>query len=66
MDKGKVAVQIGVSSDIGTELAELYSKAGYTIVGTYRNDKNIRRVSELADCHLFKVDFNDIESIKKF
>src|SRR3989338_6661006 len=66
MNQVKVLVLIGISSDIGTALAQKYSNAGYTIIGTYRNEQHIKSVSALQNCHLFKVNFSRKESIEKF
>lgn len=62
----KTAILISISSDIGTELAERYSKQGYKIIGTYRSTINLNRLKQIPNCYLFFCDINDKKSVDKF
>ena len=60
------AIIIGISSDIGYELAKRYSELKYTIVGTYRSQSYLQKISELSDCHYYHCDISKITDIEAF
>jgi NADP-dependent 3-hydroxy acid dehydrogenase YdfG/2-polyprenyl-3-methyl-5-hydroxy-6-metoxy-1,4-benzoquinol methylase len=63
----KVIIIISVSSDIGTALAERYSKQGYTIIGTYyKSTTNISKLKQIPNCYLFFCNINDKETVDVF
>ena len=43
----KVVLIISITSDIGTALAERYSKRGYKIIGTYRSSDNLNGLKKI-------------------
>jgi len=54
---------IGLSSDIGLELFKHLETIGYDIIGTFRDDKNLKKIDEKK---LFYCNLLDIKSIKTF
>ena len=62
----KVVLIISISSDIGTALAERYSKKGHTIIGTYRSTDKINSLKKIPNCHLFYYDSTDETGIEDF
>jgi short-subunit dehydrogenase len=61
-----VVIIIAITSDIGIALAKKYSKKGYTIVGTYRSDKQLNELKGVPNCHLFYCDISAKNSIAGF
>jgi short-subunit dehydrogenase len=62
----KVVIIISISSDIGYALAKRYSELGYSLVGTYRSTRLLKKLNQIPNCHLFKCEILDKESITKF
>lgn len=60
------AIIIGISSDIGYEIAKRYSELKYTIVGTYKSQSYLQKISEINDCQCYYCDISNINDIKAF
>ena len=54
---------LGLSSDIGKELATRYLRNGYIVTGTYRNSQNIVDLIDVPGLHLFDCDVANRESV---
>lgn len=54
-----------ISSDIGTALAERYSRDGYVVAGTYRSEHFLDKLRHLPDCHLFYCDLTNLATINE-
>jgi NAD(P)-dependent dehydrogenase (short-subunit alcohol dehydrogenase family) len=65
-NKKKVISIISITSDIGTALAERYSKRGDIVVGTYRSESKLEKLREIENCHLLYCDLGDKNSIEEF
>lgn len=62
----KTYVILGVSSDIGTNLAFKWLKEKKSIIGTYRTlNNNVKKLKKLG-CKLYKIDFSNKNQISKF
>ena len=60
-------IVLGINADIGSQVAERYANAGFSVLGTYRvENKNCERLQEHADIKLFRCDISDKESIITF
>ena len=59
-------VIIGVSSDIGRELALRYHRDGCMVVGTYRNPDGVADLRDKEHIHLFPCDIDNIDSVEEF
>lgn len=64
-DKRVIAL-VSMTSDIGTAITERYTKRGDTVIGTYRSDKILDKLTKLENCHPVYCDLSDKESIHKF
>ena len=62
----KVVLLISITSDIGTALATRYASEGFTVVGTYRSTKQLNKLTNIPNCHLFSCDINDRQSVARF
>lgn len=62
----KVAVILSVTSDIGTALAEHYSKKGYYTVGTYRSKEHCAQLKGIKNLKLIYCDSANVKSINGF
>ena len=59
-------VIVGISSDIGSELARRYSGDGHKIIGTYRSKTKLDEIKNIKNLHLIHCDLSKKESITKF
>jgi len=57
---------IGISSDIGKNLAQQYIADGHCVIGTYRNQDFIKNIPGSSEHKLLQCDISDTESIKSF
>lgn len=62
----KVVTLISITSDIGTALAERYSKQGHTIIGTYRSTNTLDKLRKISNCHLFYCDIENKKNVHEF
>ncbi len=53
-----------MSSDIGKSLALQYSKDGFVVVGTYRQEKSIADICGTPNIHFLQCDISDKENMK--
>ncbi|MCX6746800.1 MAG: SDR family NAD(P)-dependent oxidoreductase [Candidatus Pacearchaeota archaeon] len=67
--QGKRVISIiSLTSDIGTALAERYSKRGDVVIGTYRSENSLSKskLTETKGCYPFYCDISDKKSISEF
>jgi NAD(P)-dependent dehydrogenase (short-subunit alcohol dehydrogenase family) len=60
------AIIVGITSDIGSAIAERWLQAGVSLVGSYRTMSNAARALPLNAESLFQCDFDNDESIQRF
>lgn len=66
MPNEKTVIILSASSDIGNALVERYIKAGYNVVGTYRNKGALKKFDHEENTFFFKVDLNFADDIHEF
>ena len=64
IDNKKTVIIAGISSGIGSGLADLYETDGARVVGTYRNKGDSG--SKISELERYKMDLTDPESVKQF
>lgn len=64
-DKKNVLI-IGISSDIGRNLAKQYIADGHCVIGTYRSNDFLKTMKSSSQLTLLQCDISDPESIKIF
>lgn len=57
---------IGISSDIGINLAQQYLADGHCVIGTYRSNDFLKTLPSNSELKLLQCDINNPESIKIF
>ena len=57
---------VGISSDIGSELAKRYSRDGHKIIGTYRSKTKLEELRDIKNLNLIHCDLSKRESINEF
>lgn len=57
---------IGISSDIGADMAERYAKDGYQISGTYRSETLLPRLKVIPNCVLYHCDLANAAGLQTF
>jgi len=59
----KTVFILGLSSDIGQELAKRYSEKGFIVLGTCRDSKKLKEFCDINHIHSISCDVNDNDSI---
>ncbi|WP_051548250.1 SDR family NAD(P)-dependent oxidoreductase [Sneathiella glossodoripedis] len=63
MFRAKTVFIAAISSDIGRQLAEIYSDKGYQVVGTFRNLEHVKPLVGKDYIHLIECDLNSAADI---
>jgi short-subunit dehydrogenase len=62
----KNIVIIGASSDIGKAMAERFLEDGFTVIGTYRDIEQVRRIFGKSNIRLYPCDLRHTTSLLEF